>query len=812
MAAATGPTGRPRRRTSSSSSRRSTFPGSIVYAKAGNIWIQTGHDVRQLTNSGRDSMPSFSPDGKDVYFIREGTGKAKHTERRPATPGSTSRPPRSRRSRPTARPIPPRSSAAGSRTAATRGSSGCASRSCRRTATRSRSPRTGPNPLPERRDDPALRHDDEEVHPAQARPVRRWATRTRRGRRTAATSRSSRTPATAAAARRRSSSTTRSTRRSSRSPGPGYIAPAWSPDSRYLAATKTDSFGTDVVILDSISGKRAPPADERPPLVLAGLVARRRRDRVPPARRRDRRPRRGQARWHAGQLDEGRRDAADRGVGARRRVAAGLVHPAVGAAGAVGRAEPVRRTVRARLDRAVTPAAGRRPGGVATATSRTSTGSPPGPRRPARSCASASTPTLRRCRPRSSPDVGGVERFARLLVDVAAPARGRGQAESRVLRGVRLGGARGAGADPGRDPGGHAGRHRREARRHRVDGGAPGRRAVRRPRRRRDHRQPVPRRGGHRAAPRASRPPRLRPVPDVEPGRARAPVAASSSDGDGARRSRSTSASPGGSTAWGPGGTVGLVVGATAPAELAEIRQVAPGPAVPRPGRRRPGRRDRSRARRRARPATRPAVGRPGGGLLVNVTRGIAAGGGRPDHGTGGRGRPRDGRRRVGRPPPCATLAAARGPFDDAHREPADRCHAPWSTTMPLPSGFEWVLIIVHRPADPRPGQAAGRRRRRSARASASSARPPPRSPTPSGSTPSPTPAGPASVTQANAPSDPASAVATTAVAPLGRAAAERPPDERRAERPEAARGGRGPRPERRRADVERLGLRLPSA
>ena len=57
-----------------------TFPGSIVYAKAGNIWIQTGHDVRQLTNSGRDSMPSFSPDGKDVYFIREGTGKAKHTE------------------------------------------------------------------------------------------------------------------------------------------------------------------------------------------------------------------------------------------------------------------------------------------------------------------------------------------------------------------------------------------------------------------------------------------------------------------------------------------------------------------------------------------------------------------------------------------------------------------------------------------------------------------------------------------------------------------------------------------------------------
>jgi Tol biopolymer transport system component len=34
--------------------------------------------------------------------------------------------------------------------------------------------------------------------------------------------------------------------------GPGYIAPAWSPDGRYLAATRTDSFGTDVVILDSL--------------------------------------------------------------------------------------------------------------------------------------------------------------------------------------------------------------------------------------------------------------------------------------------------------------------------------------------------------------------------------------------------------------------------------------------------------------------------------------------------------------------------------------------------------------------------------
>jgi Tol biopolymer transport system component len=36
--------------------------------------------------------------------------------------------------------------------------------------------------------------------------------------------------------------------------GPGYLEPAYSPDGRFIAATKTDSFGTDVAILDP-SGK-----------------------------------------------------------------------------------------------------------------------------------------------------------------------------------------------------------------------------------------------------------------------------------------------------------------------------------------------------------------------------------------------------------------------------------------------------------------------------------------------------------------------------------------------------------------------------
>jgi orotidine-5'-phosphate decarboxylase len=74
---------------------------------------------------------------------------------------------------------------------------------------------------------------------------------------------------------------------------------------------------------------------------------------------------------------------------------------------------------------------------------------------------------------------------------------------------------------------------------------------------------------------------------------------------------------------WGPGGTVGLVVGATAPAELAAIRGLAPGLAFLVPG---VGAQGGEIAPVLADgPATAPpAGGTPGGGLLVNVSRGIA--------------------------------------------------------------------------------------------------------------------------------------------------------------------------------------------
>ena len=46
-----------------------TVPGSIVFAKQGNIWAVTDFKATQLTNTGRDSMPSWSADGQWIYFI-----------------------------------------------------------------------------------------------------------------------------------------------------------------------------------------------------------------------------------------------------------------------------------------------------------------------------------------------------------------------------------------------------------------------------------------------------------------------------------------------------------------------------------------------------------------------------------------------------------------------------------------------------------------------------------------------------------------------------------------------------------------------
>jgi Tol biopolymer transport system component len=229
-----------------------TFPGSIVYAKAGNIWIQTGHDVRQLTDSGRDSMPSFSPDGKDVYFIREGTGKAKHTEGGRYTWFDLQTPEIAK--------VPADGSAAPVQIVNGRIKNG--------------------------RDlwffwmrEPVLSPDGHTIALASDGPnpyqgdvtIQLFDTTTKKFTqpKLAQTGLGHQDPAWAPDGSYLAF--VKNARDGSRGApqilkynpvnqkvftitGPGYIAPAWSPDSRYLAATRTDSFGTDVVIIDSISG------------------------------------------------------------------------------------------------------------------------------------------------------------------------------------------------------------------------------------------------------------------------------------------------------------------------------------------------------------------------------------------------------------------------------------------------------------------------------------------------------------------------------------------------------------------------------
>jgi Tol biopolymer transport system component len=49
---------------------RADVPGSLLYVKDGNIWVQSGDTARQLTSGGQDAMPTWSPDGSLIYFIR----------------------------------------------------------------------------------------------------------------------------------------------------------------------------------------------------------------------------------------------------------------------------------------------------------------------------------------------------------------------------------------------------------------------------------------------------------------------------------------------------------------------------------------------------------------------------------------------------------------------------------------------------------------------------------------------------------------------------------------------------------------------
>jgi orotidine-5'-phosphate decarboxylase len=121
---------------------------------------------------------------------------------------------------------------------------------------------------------------------------------------------------------------------------------------------------------------------------------------------------------------------------------------------------------------------------------------------------------------------------------------------------------------------------------------------------------------------RADRPLRLRPVPTSNDGAGELQDLVVAAD-DAAPAERLHERVARRAVTWGPGGTVGLVVGATAPDELATIRAIAPGLAFLVPGVGAQGGAVEPVLRTVPRRTRRPA-GSPGGGLLVNVSRGIA--------------------------------------------------------------------------------------------------------------------------------------------------------------------------------------------
>lgn len=227
------------------------IPGQLVYVKAGNLWIQTGHDARQLTKTGRDSMPTWSPDGQWIYFIDT-------REKR----GLFDLPPRGdpayyTLTYPTLTKIKPDGS----------GRAAVATGLYRSGAGQwfywMRSPDVAPNgrtvalvtdgPDPTRRD-VVLQFLDLKTLRLTAAPV---TENSPYGHQDPAWRPDGKLLVYVKNGREASQGTPTiyrydpKTKKSSKLSGPGYMAPSWSPDGRFLAVTRTSKQGTDVAILDA---------------------------------------------------------------------------------------------------------------------------------------------------------------------------------------------------------------------------------------------------------------------------------------------------------------------------------------------------------------------------------------------------------------------------------------------------------------------------------------------------------------------------------------------------------------------------------
>jgi len=49
---------------------RTKIPGTLLYVKEGNLWEQSGTKATELTSGGKVSMPTWSPDGQWIYYVK----------------------------------------------------------------------------------------------------------------------------------------------------------------------------------------------------------------------------------------------------------------------------------------------------------------------------------------------------------------------------------------------------------------------------------------------------------------------------------------------------------------------------------------------------------------------------------------------------------------------------------------------------------------------------------------------------------------------------------------------------------------------
>lgn len=232
---------------------RADVAGSLLYVKDGNIWLQNADRASQLTTSGHDSMPAWSPDGASIYFIRT----QPETGRWPS--GGTTR------TYNLAVPSLVRIKADGSGepevllTGRFKRGSNTWSYFIREPAISSDGKTVavitdGPDPTTS---DLVVKLLDLTTK-ALTNP--KLAQTQSLGHQDPAWSPDGKTLLYVRSEREGSRGTpviyryNLATGKSTALTGPGYTAPSWSRDGRYVAATKTSTFGTDVVVLDASTG------------------------------------------------------------------------------------------------------------------------------------------------------------------------------------------------------------------------------------------------------------------------------------------------------------------------------------------------------------------------------------------------------------------------------------------------------------------------------------------------------------------------------------------------------------------------------